>query len=89
MPSDSVGLASVDFSTFVVSLASNAMMHLGEAVVPGSEPGQVNLPLAKQTIDIIGMLQEKTAGNLTDEEEKLVKGVLYQVRMAYMEHNKD
>jgi hypothetical protein len=89
MPSDSVGLASVDFSTFVVSLASNAMMHLGEAVASGSEAGQLNLPLAKQTIDIIGMLQDKTAGNLTEEEEKLLKGVLYQVRMAYTEHGKD
>ena len=88
MPDDPVGIASVDFSTFVVSLAGNAMVHLGEAIAPGTEPGQLNLPLARQTIDIIAMIQAKTKGNLTDEEDKLMKGVLYQVRMAYTEHSK-
>jgi hypothetical protein len=75
-------LGTVDFSTFIVSLASNVMMHLGEG--PAESGAQVSLGLAQQTIDIIAMLEEKTAGNRTEDEEKLVKGVLYQVRMAYV-----
>ena len=75
-------LGTVDFSTFIVSLATNVMMHLGEG--PEGTNAPVDLGLAKQTIDIIAMLDEKTAGNRTDDEDQLVKGVLYQLRMAYV-----
>ena len=75
-------LGTVDFSTFIVSLATNVMMHLGEG--PEGARAPVDLGLAKQTIDIIEMLDEKTSGNRTDDEDQLMKGVLYQLRMAYV-----
>ena len=78
MPSESLGLGPVDFSTFIVSLASNVMMHLGD------DSSQPNLELAKHTIDILSMLETKTAGNLTEDEDKLLKGALYQVRMSFI-----
>lgn len=77
----------VDFSTFIVSLASNAMMHLGEG--PEGASHTVDLGLAKQTIDIIAMLNEKTVGNRTSDEEQLIQGVLYQLRMSYVAKTQD
>lgn len=77
------GLAPMDFSTFVISLASNVMIELGQG--PGEPAGEPNLPLAMQTIDILAMLEKKTAGNLSSDEEKLLGGVLYRVRIAYVE----
>ena len=64
----------IDFNTFVLSLSTSALMNLGMVAEPGteSEP-EINLPLAKQTIDLIAVLEEKTAGNLTGEEERLVE----------------
>lgn len=76
-------LPAIDFSTFVISLTTSALMHLGEA--PEMDQTAVaNLPLAKQTIDIVGMLQQKTAGNLSDDEEKLLNQVLYDLRVRYI-----
>ena len=77
-------LPGIDFSTFVLSLATSALMHLG--VVPESEGGSAekNLPLAQQTIDTLELLQEKTRGNLTDDETKLLQSVLYELRMSYV-----
>jgi hypothetical protein len=72
----------VDFSTFIVSLASNVMVNLGVDAEDGES--QANFALAQQTIDILALLEEKTQGNLTEDEDKLLKGVLYQVRMAYV-----
>ena len=73
-------LPNVSFSSFIVSLATSAMAHLGEG--PGSH---LDLPLAKQTIDLLGVLKEKTSGNLDDEEAKLLEAVLYETRMKFME----
>jgi hypothetical protein len=77
-------LPGIDFSTLVLSLATSAMVHLG--VVPESEGGspEKNLPLAQQTIDTLELLQEKTRGNLTDDEMKLLQSVLYELRMSYV-----
>ena len=77
-------LPGIDFSTLVLSLATSAMVHLG--LVPESEGGSTekNLPLAQQTIDTLELLQEKTRGNLTDDETKLLQGVLYELRMSYV-----
>jgi hypothetical protein len=77
-------LPGIDFSTLVLSLATSAMVHLG--VVPESEGGSTvpNLPLAHQTIDTLELLQEKTRGNLTDDEAKLLQSVLYELRMSYV-----
>ncbi len=76
----------IDFTTFLISLAANAMHHLGEG--PEGAAGKPNLPLARQTIDIIGLLQHKTRGNLTGEEERLLDGVLYDLRMRFVAASK-
>ena len=76
----------IDFATFILSLSSSAAYHLGLAPHPegGSEATCTNLPMAKQTIDILGILQEKTRGNLTGEEERILGEVLYNLRMAFV-----
>lgn len=76
-----------DFSSFIMSLATSALMHLGEVMPEDSAP-HIDLPLAKHTIDIIGMLQEKTKGNLTPEESKGVEDVLYDLRIRFLEVRK-
>jgi hypothetical protein len=77
-----------DFSTFILSLSHSALMHLGEA--PHPETGEIerNLPLARQTIDLIGMLEEKTRGNLSGDEERLVAQILFDLRMRFVELSK-
>src|ERR1700710_834201 len=57
------GYPPIDFHTFILSLGSAALMHMGELDSPDGQPGEVDLPLAKHTIDVIAMLQEKTKGN--------------------------
>lgn len=74
----------IDFSTFIFSLNSSALVHLGVINEPGSNQPMKNLTLAKQTIDIIGMLQEKTKGNLDDDEENLLKNILHDLRLMYV-----
>ena len=74
----------IDFYTFVLSLGSSAFVHLGDAPHPETGKPEADLPLAKQTIDIIGMLQEKTRGNLTAEEEQLVGNLLSDLRLRYV-----
>jgi hypothetical protein len=74
----------VTFSAFVYSLSTSALVHLGEISEPITEKMDKNLPLAKQTIDILGILQEKTKGNLTQEEENLLSSFLYDLRMRYV-----
>ena len=78
----------IDFGTFVMSLASSVLFHLGELVPEGEEQVTANLPLAKQTIDILGMLSEKTRGNLTDHEAKLVEHLLFDLRLKYVDARK-
>lgn len=75
----------IDFTTFVFSLGSSALMHMGDA--PHPETGQVdkNLPLARETIDVLAMLQEKTRGNLTSEEDRFLGALLYDLRMRFIE----
>ncbi len=75
----------MDFSTFVLSLSSSALTHLGEVPDPGTGQTQENLPMAKQTIDLLAMLEEKTRGNLTPEEARLLKDFLFEVRMKYVQ----
>ncbi|OGP53207.1 MAG: hypothetical protein A2Y65_01110 [Deltaproteobacteria bacterium RBG_13_52_11] len=77
-------LPEVTFSTFVYSLSTSALVHLGEIPEPITEKMDKDLPLAKQTIDILGILQEKTKGNLTQDEENLLNSFLYDLRMRYV-----
>ena len=60
----------INFATFVASLMQSALLQLGVVEDPTTGTKNKSLPLAKQTIDILSMLQEKTAGNLSEEEEK-------------------
>jgi len=78
----------VDFHTFILSLGSSALLHLGELDPPDGAPAQVDLPLAHHTIDVIAMLQEKTRGNLTAPEAELVESLLFDLRLRYMELSK-
>jgi len=79
-----IPLPEVNFSTFIVSLSTEVLFHLGEFPHPVSGEKQKDLPLAKHAIDTLTMLKEKTVGNLTDEEQKLLEGMLYDLRMAYI-----
>ena len=74
----------INLSTFVVSLNASALLHLGAIEDPTTGQKDKNLPMAKQTIDILSMLQEKTAGNLSNDEENLLKSILYDLRMIYV-----
>lgn len=81
-------LPSIDFSTFVLSLSHSALLHLGEAPHPDTNRLEKNLPLARQTIDLISLLEEKTKGNLTGDEERLLHQILFDLRMRYVELSK-
>jgi hypothetical protein len=78
----------VDFHTFVLSLGSSALLHLGEIENPNDGVSQKDLPLAKHTIDILAMLEQKTKGNLSPAEEKLIESLLYDLRLRYVEATK-
>ncbi len=77
-------LPEVNFATFIFSLNSSALLHLGVIGDPTTGKRAKNLPLAKQTIDILGMLEEKTRGNLTDEESAMLTNILYDLRIIYV-----
>ncbi len=77
----------IDFATFIISLSHSALMHLGAAPNPETSQVEIHLPLAKQTIDLIGLLEQKTKGNLTGDEERLLGQVLYELRMKYVEQS--
>jgi hypothetical protein len=80
-------LPEVSFSTFVFSLSSSAFLHFGEIPDPTTGEKNKNLAMAKHTIDILGMLEEKTRGNLTNDEAQLIKNILYDLRMRYVKEN--
>jgi uncharacterized protein DUF1844 len=85
---DAHGIPEIDFGVFVMSLASSVLVHLGEIEHPDAAAAQLNLPLAKQTLDILGMLRDKTRGNLTQEETQLLDNLLYDLRMKYVDAKK-
>jgi len=77
------------FGAFVLSLSASAVVHLRSAPgAEGAEPSPPNLPLAKQTIDILEMLHGKTRGNLEPEELHLLESVLHDLRLRYVEAHK-
>ncbi|MFP3927473.1 MAG: DUF1844 domain-containing protein [Desulfobacteraceae bacterium] len=77
-------LPEVSFSTLIMSLSSSALFHLGEIPDPQTGKKAKDLPLAKHTIDTIGMLREKTEGNLSEEEQKFVDSMLADLRMRFV-----
>ena len=78
----------VDFGTFVLSLGSSALVHLGEIQHPETSEAKENLALARQTIDLLAMLEEKTKGNLTDEEARFLRDMLADLRLKFVEKSR-
>ncbi|MBL8924053.1 MAG: DUF1844 domain-containing protein [Myxococcaceae bacterium] len=74
----------VSFSTFVLGLASSALIHLGEAPNPETGAATVNLVLARQSLDLLDLLKQKTRGNLTVEEEQLFTSLLTDLRLRFV-----
>lgn len=74
----------VSFDKFIASIYMSALVQLGLAAPQGEKP-QVDLIGARQTIDTVAMLQEKTKGNLAPQEENMLQNILYELRMAYLE----
>jgi len=74
----------VTFSTFILSLNTSALVHLGQTPDPLTNEKKVDLVLARHTIDTLDMLREKTKGNLTKEEENLLNSILYELRILYV-----
>ncbi|MFH1130686.1 MAG: DUF1844 domain-containing protein [Pseudomonadota bacterium] len=77
----------IDFSNFVLSLAAAAMMYLGETALPDGTMKK-DVAVAKQNIDILAMIEEKTKGNLKKDEEKLLREMLYELRMRFVSASK-
>lgn len=77
-------LPEINFANFVLSLSTTAMFHFGDFPDPVSKKAERNLAAAKQTIDILGMLQTKTTGNLDENEKSLLDGLLFELRMRYV-----
>lgn len=78
----------IDFATFVLSLSTSALMHLGAMPGPEGVDHEVSLALAKQTIDILSLLEQKTRGNLSGEEERLLQEILVDLRLRYVHAEK-
>ena len=81
-------LPRIDFATFVLSLSHSALMHLGDAPDPGGGKAAPDLEMARQTIDLLHLLEEKTKGNLTGEEERMLSAALYDLRLRFVEVSK-
>ena len=75
----------INFSTFVISLSTQALMHLGEIGNPIGGKVETDVPVAKQMIDILAMLKDKTRGNLDPNEDRLMQDILFDLRMKYVE----
>ncbi len=73
-----------DFSTFILTLSTSAMLYLGEIPDPDGRKTEINLHMARHSIDLLSMLREKTRGNLTQEEQKLLDGMIYDLRMKFV-----
>lgn len=78
-------LPPVEFSGLIISLAHAAMMHLGHIPDPATGQPRPEPALARHTIDTIGMLKDKTQGNLTQDEQRLIEGTLTELRLAYVQ----
>jgi hypothetical protein len=89
-PDDPSGLPEMSFATLVLSLSTSALIHLGVAPEPSDSPQpETNLPLARQTIDILEILREKTRGNLDESESHLLEQVLHDLRMRFVAARKN
>jgi len=81
-------LPKLDFSTFVLGIIGSAYVHLGDAPPPEGDDAGKDLEMARHNIDLLGLLQDKTKGNLTGDEERLLGQALTDLRMRYVEVSK-
>ncbi len=87
-PGEEQAYPAIDFPNFILSLSTTAMYHFGDFPDPSTGETRRNLSAAKQTIDILGMLRDKTEGNLKDEEKQLLEGLLFELRMRYVKEKR-
>ena len=80
--------ARIDFSAFVLSIATTGMVHLGAIPDPATGKKEENLPGAREMIEILTLLREKTRGNLSSEESRLLDGLIYEIQMGVMRQSK-
>ncbi|MCK9175394.1 MAG: DUF1844 domain-containing protein [Desulforhopalus sp.] len=78
----------VTFSAFILSLNTSALYHLGDIADPDTGKTVVNLDLARNAIDSLTVIQNKTTGNLTNEEDQLLKSILYDAKLRFVQHVK-
>ena len=83
--SQPVALGPVDFSTHILSLASTALIALGKMPAPDGQPHPLDLETARHLIDVLGMLEQKTKGNLDEAEGRLLASLIYDLRVAYVD----
>lgn len=83
-PSQTAPSPPVTFSSFVISLGSSSLMLMGEQLDPQQPSMPVNLPQAKEIIDLLSVLEAKTKGNLTSDEQTVLRDMLYALRMKYV-----
>jgi len=79
------GAGDVGFETFVMGMGTNALVHLGAVPHPETGEPQQSMELAKHTIDLLAMLEDKTRGNLTERERQVLQATLYDLRMRYLD----
>lgn len=84
---DARELQEIDFSGFIFSLYASAAFHFGDMADPSTGKQEKNLPAAKQMIELIAMLKEKTEGNLTEDEKRTIETLLYELRMRYVKES--
>jgi hypothetical protein len=78
----------ISFSTFILGLASTTLIHLGEAPDPATGESAPDLVLAKQSLDLLELLENKTKGNLTHEEQQLFQSLLTDLRLKFVSANR-
>ncbi len=83
-----VALGPVDFSTHILSLASTALIALGKMPAPDGQEQPLDLETARHLIDVLGMLETKTKGNLDEAEQKLLQSLIYDLRVAFVDAQK-
>ena len=83
-PYNKESLPKIDFSSFILSLYSSGLVQLGQVEDPSTGKKSVNLNLAKHTINMIAMLEKKTRGNLTEDEDNLLKSLLSEIRVSFV-----
>ncbi len=82
---DDSELPAIDFATFVLSLSHSVLVHLGDAEDPSTHQRARDLPMAQQTLHLLGLLQEKTRGNLTGDEERVLDQALIDLKLRLAE----